>query len=222
MKADNEEVMEETDPLMNSQAKLDDKGDMVFEKVKGAGQMEPNGLVTGNYENKDCVMFLHTHSGCKIQGLGLREWIIMRNKVLCVFDFHGSGKSEGKYVSFGFYETLDLDAVVSSLSQVVRFLCETKKIGKISLWGRSMGAATAVMYMSDKFRREMARLVTLDLKAHDIFFSRLLVSRPVKDSILRIGLSFPFFGRQHPPHSGPEEQVRAWFLGEPCAESVGQ
>jgi hypothetical protein len=32
-------------------------------------------------------------------------------KALVLFDFHGSGLSTGSYVSFGWYETFDIDAV---------------------------------------------------------------------------------------------------------------
>ena len=108
--------MEEPDPLRNSQAKFDEKGDMVFESV-GTDEPPSNGLPPADYTGKDCVIFLHTHSGCKIQGLPMRDWLMTRNKVFCLFDFHASGKSEGKYVSFGYYETLDLDAVVSVASR---------------------------------------------------------------------------------------------------------
>lgn len=66
---------------------------------------------TTTYENMDCVVYLHTHSGCQIQGLPLREWFILKNKALCIFDFHANGMSDGKYTSFGYYETFDLDAV---------------------------------------------------------------------------------------------------------------
>jgi len=129
------------------------------------------------YEGMDCVVFLHTHSGTRLQGLFLREWLILRKKALCVFDFHGSGLSEGKYVSFGYYETFDLDAVV-------RFLLEQKKMRSIALWGRSMGAATAIMYLSDSFRKEMARLVTLNIERRDIFYP--------KDKVMCCVLDSPF------------------------------
>lgn len=64
-----------------------------------------------NCERLDCVVYLHTHSACQIQGIPLREWFILKKKALCIFDFHASGVSEGKYTSFGYYETFDLDAV---------------------------------------------------------------------------------------------------------------
>lgn len=62
---------------------------------------------------------------------------------ICVlsFDFSGSGKSEGDYVSLGFYEKFDLQAIVQYLRTHFK-----DKISRIGLWGRSMGAATSIMY----------------------------------------------------------------------------
>jgi pimeloyl-ACP methyl ester carboxylesterase len=57
------------------------------------------------------------------------------------FDFSGSGRSEGEYVSLGFYESEDLRAVVD-------FLRLSEMASKIVLWGRSMGAASILRYAS--------------------------------------------------------------------------
>lgn len=63
------------------------------------------------FEDMDCVLYLHTHSANRVQGNFLREWMVLKGKALLVFDFHGAGHSEGKYVTFGYFETLDIDAV---------------------------------------------------------------------------------------------------------------
>lgn len=62
---------------------------------------------------------------------------------ICVlsFDFAGSGHSEGDYVSLGWFEQDDLETVVD-------YLRESDWISTIGLWGRSMGAVTAIMYCS--------------------------------------------------------------------------
>lgn len=65
------------------------------------------------FETLDCVVFLHAHNNNCLQGLFLKEWVLLRKKALCLFDFHGAGKSEGKYSTFGYFETLDLDAVAA-------------------------------------------------------------------------------------------------------------
>ena len=55
------------------------------------------------------------------------------------FDFAGCGLSEGEYISLGYYEKDDLSVVVD-------YLRGTGSVSLIGLWGRSMGAVTALMY----------------------------------------------------------------------------
>ena len=57
--------------------------------------------------------------------------------------------------------------------KVVRLILEVKKMKSIVFWGRSMGAASAIFYLSDSFRREMTKMVTLNLQREDIFYSTL-------------------------------------------------
>jgi pimeloyl-ACP methyl ester carboxylesterase len=53
-------------------------------------------------------------------------------------DFASCGKSEGQYVSLSFYEKHDVVTLIE-------FLKERKFFQHFALWGRSMGAATALM-----------------------------------------------------------------------------
>ena len=55
------------------------------------------------------------------------------------FDFSGSGHSDGDTISLGFYEKFDVECVVKHLRG-------NASISTIGIWGRSMGAATAVLY----------------------------------------------------------------------------
>lgn len=55
------------------------------------------------------------------------------------FDFCGSGMSDGEYVSLGVYEKDDLAAVIEHLRQA-------GTTSTIALWGRSMGAAAALLH----------------------------------------------------------------------------
>lgn len=58
--------------------------------------------------------------------------------MLC-FDFSGSGKSDGEYISLGWYERDDVECIVN-------WLRESNQASTIGLWGRSMGAVTALMH----------------------------------------------------------------------------
>ena len=59
--------------------------------------------------------------------------------MLFTFDFSGSGLSDGEYVSLGHFEKDDLQAVVAHLRG-------SGAASTIALWGRSMGAATALLH----------------------------------------------------------------------------
>lgn len=63
-----------------------------------------------------------------------------------LFDCSGSGISEGDYVSLGVRESEDLEAVVN-------YLCDRRQAPNICLWGRSMGAVTALIYASRNRRQ---------------------------------------------------------------------
>ena len=56
-------------------------------------------------------------------------------------DLSGSGKSEGEYISCGWYECEDLKAAIDYLSGLDR-------VSSIGVWGRSMGAVTALIHGS--------------------------------------------------------------------------
>lgn len=56
------------------------------------------------------------------------------------FDFSGCGHSEGEFISLGYFEKDDLNVVVEYLKQ-------SGKVSTIGLWGRSMGAVTAILHL---------------------------------------------------------------------------
>jgi alpha-beta hydrolase superfamily lysophospholipase len=66
-------------------------------------------------------------------------YLASRDITVFTFDFAGCGLSEGDYISLGYYERGDVDAVF-------RYLRELGTVSSIGIWGRSMGAVTALMY----------------------------------------------------------------------------
>ena len=86
-----------------------------------------------------CVIYLHANASSLIEGLHIRRFLLRRNINLCVFDFQGSGMSEGEYISLGYHEK-------NQVKNVVDFVEKYPGVGKIGLWGRSMGAATSLIY----------------------------------------------------------------------------
>lgn len=88
-----------------------------------------------------CIVFLHGNSSSRVEALPLLDFILPQNFSLFCFDFSGSGKSEGEYVTLGYFERLDVKCVVD-------YLRKCGRVSGISLWGRSMGAVTALLYAS--------------------------------------------------------------------------
>jgi alpha/beta superfamily hydrolase len=65
--------------------------------------------------------------------------ILPTNMTLFCFDFAGCGMSEGEYISLGWYEREDL-------SLIIDYLRANRRVSAIGLWGRSMGAVTALLH----------------------------------------------------------------------------
>lgn len=55
------------------------------------------------------------------------------------FDFAGCGSSEGDYISLGWYERDDVAMIIDHLRT-------QRRVSTVALWGRSMGAATALLH----------------------------------------------------------------------------
>jgi len=81
--------------------------------------------------------------------------LISKGIGLCVFDFAATGNSDGKYVSLGWYEAQDLSLIVDYLHKI-------QKVSYISLWGRSMGAVTALLYASLYHKHDKIQGMVLD------------------------------------------------------------
>jgi pimeloyl-ACP methyl ester carboxylesterase len=99
-----------------------------------------------------CVIYCHGNCGCRVDALDAVQLLLPKGITVFCFDFSGSGLSDGEYVSLGFYEVQDVLSVVSHLQQ-------TKGVSKISLWGRSMGAATSLMFTGRSTDNSISSLV---------------------------------------------------------------
>jgi len=95
------------------------------------------------------VIFLHGNASSRMEGLYQGEVLLEKGINVFAFDFSGSGMSEGEYISLGMHEKDDL-------KDIIDFVEKLPGVGNIGLWGRSMGAATAIMYMKDDPRVKVA------------------------------------------------------------------
>ncbi|CAM9807216.1 unnamed protein product [Scytosiphon promiscuus] len=82
---------------------------------------------------------MHGNSSARVEALPQLSLALSLGTTLVAFDFAGSGKSGGEHVSLGYYERDDLKAVIEHLRK-------SGQVSAIALWGRSMGAATALLH----------------------------------------------------------------------------
>jgi pimeloyl-ACP methyl ester carboxylesterase len=92
-------------------------------------------------ERQPVVIYLHGNSSSRTEVIPQLGHFLALGLTVVAFDFCGSGRSDGDFVSLGFYEREDLQMVINHLRA-------SGTVSTIALWGRSMGAATALMYGS--------------------------------------------------------------------------
>lgn len=85
-----------------------------------------------------CVVYLHGMSSSRVESFDALCTLLPLNVTVFCFDFAGSGLSDGKYVSLGYHEERDLKVVLE-------YLRGRDDTANVAVWGRSMGAATAVL-----------------------------------------------------------------------------
>jgi pimeloyl-ACP methyl ester carboxylesterase len=88
-----------------------------------------------------CVVYTHGNASCRAEALQILAPVLASGACVFAFDFAGCGMSEGEYISLGWHEKDDLQAALTHLRG-------TGQVGAIMLWGRSMGASSAVLQAS--------------------------------------------------------------------------
>lgn len=88
-----------------------------------------------------CVVYTHGNASCRAEALQVLTNVLATGASLFSFDFAGCGLSQGDYISLGWFEKDDLQAAIEHLRA-------TGLVSAIMLWGRSMGATSAVLQAS--------------------------------------------------------------------------
>lgn len=93
----------------------------------------------GGTEQMPVVIYLHGNSSCRLEVFEVLPALLDKGISVFCYDAAGCGLSEGEYISLGWHEQDDLACVVAHLRR-------SHHCGSIGLWGRSMGAVTALLY----------------------------------------------------------------------------
>ena len=95
-----------------------------------------------SYRPKDempLVLYLHGNSSSRLEGMRMTEELLKKDINLFLIDFPGCGLSGGEYISLGYHEKDDVGVIID-------FIETLPGVGNIGIWGRSMGAATTMLY----------------------------------------------------------------------------
>jgi len=85
------------------------------------------------------VIILHGVGDCKIGGVELSAFLYSLGYNVFLYDSRHHGESGGRYCTYGFYEKHDVSTIIDYLQER-----EDLNIGKVGLFGTSMGAAVAI------------------------------------------------------------------------------
>ena len=101
---------------------------------------ELNGwLIKAAQQGKGTILILHGVSESKIAGLRMAKEFYVRNYNVFLYDSRHHGDSDGRFCTYGYHEKTDAQMVIDYLSNR-----NDMTLGKIGLFGWSMGAAVAI------------------------------------------------------------------------------
>ncbi len=96
-------------------------------------------LINAGKQARGTVIYLHGVSESKIVGLPMAQQLHARGYNIFLYDSRRHGDSGGRYCTYGFYEKHDTSTVINYLMSR-----SDLNVGRIGLFGSSMGAAVAL------------------------------------------------------------------------------
>lgn len=134
-----------------------------------------------------CVIYLHGNSGSRCDAIDAVRLLLPAGISVFALDLGGSGISEGEHVTLGVRETLDVAVVVAHLRRGGR-------VDRVGIWGRSMGAVTALLYANRDpsiagivLDSPFSSLTALMSELVDDFFSASYIAAPRAATRLALG-----------------------------------
>lgn len=95
--------------------------------------LHPQGRVRGT------ILYLHGVSESKISGLPIADLLCNAGFLVMLYDARRHGESGGRFCTYGFYEKHDASTIITYLQSRADL-----RLGRIGLFGTSMGAAVAL------------------------------------------------------------------------------
>lgn len=122
-----------------------------------------------------CIIYMHGNASSQTEGQFLVPNFCPYGIYVFCFDSVGCGCSDGEYISLGYFEKQDID-------YLMEFLNNTFGLGPFILWGRSMGAATAVLARSKHLKGIIcdSTFASIPILANDLVSDRKIPKFVVK------------------------------------------
>jgi pimeloyl-ACP methyl ester carboxylesterase len=85
------------------------------------------------------ILYLHGNGGSKVEALPIVDLIGEFSINLVAFDMLGCGNSDPAVLTYGVNEVFDIREILQEVRRVAA-------MGRLVLWGRSMGSLCAIMF----------------------------------------------------------------------------
>lgn len=108
------------------------------------------------------VIYLHGNCGCRVDAIECLEGVLGAGMTLIGIDLSGSGKSEGEFITLGWNERQDT-------WDLIKYLKATGTVSDVFLWGRSMGAVTALLLAAQPEAAKSVTAIVLDSPFSDLW-----------------------------------------------------
>lgn len=149
-------------------------------------------LLIGSGYSDTCLIYCHGLGSNKLEILPVIDGIGQSGFHFCAFDFAGSGRSEGKYTTFGVREQYDVHSIIN-------WLDGQRVYNRYILWGRSMGAAAIILSQAQKLHHKVQCIVldspfcsfqkaVVQIASKNTFFPEMMLNiaiEPLKEEMKR-------------------------------------
>jgi hypothetical protein len=114
---------------------------------------------------KSFIIYFHSHGANRQEGRFLLDFADSKKANLCLMDMRASGESGGSCCTLGIRESKDVEAMIRKLKRQF-------KISRVILYGRSMGAASVLNFVSLNWKGTTNFKIKHFLKLRGLFLIR--------------------------------------------------
>jgi uncharacterized protein len=132
-------------------------------------------LVVQPKRSRGTVLYLHGVGDCKTAGVPLTKLLFEHGYNVFLYDSRRHGDSGGAYCTYGYYEKFDVSTAINFLHERLG-----KKLGRVGVFGTSMGAAVAIQAaaIDTRIKGVIAEASFTDLRTISVDYQRRIIKLP--------------------------------------------